>query len=85
MKRMQMWLMTHSTSDPIVKVGNDGFRVTHMGDAKYLVTRTSDATRVGVFSLFDHGKEIKVEDKKPDVERLIAEVARAAKRAMLLH
>jgi hypothetical protein len=84
MKRMQMWLTTRDTNEPIVKVGDDGYWVTPLGNDVYLVTRVSDSRRMGVFSV-DATERLRVTGDGPDTDQLLEKVALAAKRARFVH
>jgi hypothetical protein len=70
MRRMQMWWATGDTSDPIVKVGDDGYWITRLGGDEYLVTRVSDSRKVGTFRDGTH---------PPDTDPLLEEIALAAR------
>jgi hypothetical protein len=83
---MRMWWTTAGSMDPMVRVGQEVYRVTAMARRRYLVTRRRDGVRMGIFCLVPRTPwrlEVTPIADERDAAEILARAGRATQRAML--
>jgi hypothetical protein len=63
--------------DPVVNMAGDRYRVTRLGDARFLVTHVAEGRRLGTFELDGHGRfqEVLPLPDDPSNSKLLLQIA----------